>query len=156
MNEAQWNLFQERMIKADGIIMGTNKLDFMPVIRRLGNMTFRIIMILTVLRNQGNISEENKVLYAIDEDVMTGLDLFKILVDHSLNVFDKYDKKTLSLNMSERNLLCSLPDDFKRKEGLQIAVDLGFAERTYDDILRRWETKKIIQKVRTGNYQKTK
>ncbi len=156
MNELQWSVFQERLIKADGIILSTNKLDFSPVIRRLGSMTFRIIMILTILRNQENVARENNVLYAVDEDINTSLELFKNLVDHSLNVFDKYDKKVMSLTMLERSLLCTLPDSFKRKEGLEIALSLGFAQRTFDDILKRWEAKKLILKVTTGNYQKIK
>lgn len=154
MDDSQWDLFQEKMILADGIIQATNKFDFMPVVRRLANMTFRIIMILSIMRNKENISENNRIIYARDEDVISSLELLKILIDHSLNIFDKYDKKSIQLTMSERNLLSRLPENFKRGEGLEIAVVLGFPERTYDETLKKWERKKVIQKVSHGVYQK--
>ena len=106
------------------------------------------------MRNKENISENNRIIYARDEDVISSLELLKILIDHSLNIFDKYDKKSIQLTMSERNLLSRLPENFKRGEGLEIAVVLGFPERTYDETLKKWERKKVIQKVSHGVYQK--
>ncbi len=154
MTDSQWSLFQDRMILADGIIKATNKLDFMPVVRRLGNIAFRIVMILTILRNKDDINEDNGIIYACDEDVNSSLNLLKILMDHSLNVFDKYDKKVIQLTMSERSLFSRLPENFKRGEGLKLALMLGCPERTFDDTLKKWERKKIIQKIKHGSYQK--
>ncbi|RZK26963.1 MAG: DUF3987 domain-containing protein [Flavobacterium sp.] len=154
MTDSQWNSFQDRLKMASDLITATNKPDFIPVVRRLALITFRIIMILTILRKQEVINGDNRVIYSTDEDVQIGLELVKILLDHSLNVFDKYEKKPINLTMAERNLYSRLPDAFRRGEGLNIALQLGYAERTFDDTLRRWERIKILQKLSHGSYGK--
>ncbi len=152
--EEQWDIFQQQMHLATNIIIGSNKVEFLSVVKRLGLIFFRICMILTVLRNKDLITDETKSLTANDEDVRTGVSLIKTLIDHSLFLFDKYQKNAIVLPMRERLLYNELPSDFRRGKGLEIATQLNIAERTYDDILKRWIEIKILQKVCHGLYRK--
>ncbi|MBK0369802.1 DUF3987 domain-containing protein [Flavobacterium agrisoli] len=154
LTELQWDSFQERMSRADQIIRDTRKIDFTSVVRRMGLIGFRIIMILTILRKYEQIDETTAEVYADDLDVELTIELVKILFDHSLKVFDMFNSKTISLTMAERGLLLRLPENFRRAAGLKIALNFGFATRTFDDLLKKWESKKVICKVSQGNYRK--
>lgn len=154
LTEQQWDIFQQQMHLATNIIIGSNKVEFLSVVKRFGLIFFRICMILTVLRNKDIITDETKSLTANDEDIRTGISIIKTLIDHSLLLFDKYQKNTVVLPMKERLLYNQLPVDFRRVEGKEIAAKLNIAERTYDDILKRWTEKKILQKVCHGLYKK--
>lgn len=153
--EEQWERFQERMEMASNIIIGNKKVDFLSVINRIGLICFRICMILTVLRNRERITTPEKMnLEVVDEDLETSLLIVKNLMDHSLLVFDKYEKNAVSMTMSERNLYNELKNSFKRREGVEIASKLSIPERTFDEILKRWEKQKVLNKIAYGQYQK--
>lgn len=156
LTEDQWDRFQEKMELALNIIAGNNKTDFLSVIKRFGLICFRICMILTILRNKERIIVPEKIyLEVIDEDMKISLLMVKNLIDHSLLVFDKYEKNVVSLSMTERNLLNQLPKAFRRIKGLEVAKVCSVPERTFDDILKKWEKHKILKKTGFGQYEKT-
>ncbi|WP_129025177.1 DUF3987 domain-containing protein [Flavobacterium sp. YO12] len=155
LTEDHWDRFQEKMEIALNIILGNNKIDFLSVIKRFGLICFRICMILTILRNKERITVPEKItLDVTDEDLKISLSMVKNLIDHSLLIFDKYDKNAVSLTMAERNLLNQLPNEFKRSKGLELANTLSIPERTFDEILKRWERQKVLDKVAYGQYKK--
>ncbi|WP_458628264.1 DUF3987 domain-containing protein [Winogradskyella sp. PC D3.3] len=154
LTEEQWGSFQQQMQLATQIIIESNKTEFLSVIKRFGLIFFRVCMILTVLRNRYLITDETELLIATDEDVNTAINIIKPLIDHSLLLFDKYKKNAIVLPMKERFLYNALARDFRRGEGLEIAIQLNIAERTFDDILKRWMEVEILQKVCHGLYKK--
>ncbi|SFD37677.1 DUF3987 domain-containing protein [Flavobacterium phragmitis] len=155
LTEDQWDRFQEKMKMALNIIAENDKTDFLSVIKRFGLICFRICMILTILRNKERITIPEKICFeAIDEDMKISLLMVKNLIDHSLLVFDKYEKKVVSLTMAERNLLNQLPNAFRRIKGLEVAKECSVPERTFDEILKKWEKQKILKKTGFGQYEK--
>lgn len=154
LTELQWDNFQQKIKLAESLILKTNKLEFIPVSRRLGIIFFRVVMILTILRNKNTINESNKVVFASDPDLQIGIELLKVFIEHSLNVYDKNEKNSIQLTMKERELLTRLPSSFRRASGLIIASNSGWAERTFDDTLKNWLKKKVIKKVDHGSYEK--
>lgn len=153
MNEEQCELFNEIMSDITNLFL-ENKNDFISVTKRLGLICFRIVMILTILRNQEQIQEESLVIEATDEDVITSLEFIKHLVDHSLHVFDMYEKNTVKMTVIERQLYTNLSETFTRKKGLEIATVLNIAQRTYGAILKKWVNDKILSKIKHGVYKK--
>lgn len=153
MTSEQWKLFNEVMSGITDLFLET-KNDFISVTKRLGLVCFRVIMILTVLRNKEQVQENSLVIEAIDEDVTTSLELIKYLVDHSLHVFDMYEKNTVKMSLLDRELYSRLPNTFKRVEGLKVALKLNIASRTFGAILNRWTKDKVLSKVKHGEYQK--
>ena len=153
LTREQWNFFQMKMSKINDLIVKTEKVDFLSIVRRLG-IAFRLICILTVLEKNLEIEDEESVLVASDIHVEITFKLVNVLLEHSLKVFDKFDNKGVALNMQERELISLLPNEFKRGEGLEISNSIGIPERTYDEILKKWNAMKIIQKVSHGNYKK--
>ncbi|MFN4149713.1 MAG: DUF3987 domain-containing protein, partial [Candidatus Sericytochromatia bacterium] len=154
MSEEQWERFQDEHKEAENLIFNTNKIDFLGVTRRFGIITFRIVMIMAILRNKNNINATSNEIMASNEDLEVAINLYKVLVDHSLKVFDKYENKAIPMTMTERNLFSRLPQSFRRAIGLEIASGIGYAERTFDDVLKKWENKKLLKKLSHGNYEK--
>lgn len=156
MTENQWAVFQGRMSLANEIIINTNKIDFDPIVKRLGLIAFRIILILTVLQKSEEIIQENNVLVVDDNILNVTIEIVKMLFDHSLNVFDMMDRKAISMTMQERNLYSKLGQNFKRSDGLIVAQRLNIPVRTFDEILKKWNNQKVLQKVTHGTYEKVK
>ncbi|SMC81279.1 DUF3987 domain-containing protein [Moheibacter sediminis] len=155
MTKKQWDYFQERMSLANSIIQETGKDDFIPVVKRLGLIAFRLICLFTVLEKQEELVEGDVIFYAEDKTVKAAMRIIKILLDHSLSVFDQFEKNAVSMTMQERDLLSKLPDEFKRSRGLEIAQKVGIPERTFDEILKKWNDK-ILEKISHGTYKKVK
>jgi hypothetical protein len=155
LTEAQWDRLQKRMEIALNIVVSNNKNEFSSVIKRFGLICFRLCMILTILRNKERITIPEKItLEATDEDLKISMSMVKNLIDHSLLIFDKYEKNAIPMTMTERNLINQLPHTFRRSKGLEIANTLSIPERTFDEILKRWERQKVLSKITHGQYQK--
>ena len=100
------------------------KNDFTSVTKRLGLICFRLVMILTVLRNKEAIQEEPLIMKVSNVDLNTALGLTYYLTDHSLHVFDKYEKKIVKMTVQERQLYTELPEEFKSITGAKIAKEI--------------------------------
>ncbi len=156
MSPSHWTIFQLKMKSFDDTIMKTGKRGFVPVVRRLGVIAFRMIMIFTVLENRNRIldNENELVLTTSDKTLKLVLEVVDVLIDHSISVFDKFDKKSIQLDMQERILMADLPKKFKRRDGLEKAIKINIPERTYDSILKKLIKKKAIRKLHHGSYEK--
>lgn len=154
MSDNQWEDFQDFFKGNDKKINESGNKEFTSSNRRLALITYRIIMILTILRQKDTITEENNILNADDLDVCNALSMAEVLFEHSLIVFEGTSKKERELTLQEMNLLHKLPENFTRGEGLTIASSLEYPERTYDDLLKQWVDKNLIQKVKHGSYKK--
>ncbi|WP_046755230.1 DUF3987 domain-containing protein [Kordia jejudonensis] len=153
MTSVQWKVFNDEMSAITNTFLG-DKDAFVSVTKRLGLIVFRIIMIFTVLRNSSNIEDNSVEIYTNDIDLNSALGLIKYLVNHSLFVFDKYEKEVKRLTLQDRQLYKELPDDFKRSEGVEIGRKLEIPERTFAEILKRWQVERILEKVKHGKYKK--
>ncbi|MEM5540702.1 DUF3987 domain-containing protein [Olleya sp. AS48] len=153
MNELQWDRFNTDMKLINNVFL-TNKSDFISVTKRLGVMAFRLIMILTIIRNTSRVQEESLVLEVNNNDLETVLYLIKFLTDHSLKVYDSYSKKVKKLTVQDRQILAELPEVFKRGRGVELATELEVPERTFAEILKRWQAEGILEKVKHGEYRK--
>lgn len=154
MNQEQWNTFQDKIKFAHHTINQNSKQDFLPIIKRMGVIFFRICMLLTVVRNINKIYEHTQELACEDIDITISIELMKSFIDHSLFVFDLYSKGSVYLPMAERILYNNLPKKFTRAVGLVEAKNSGIAERTFADILKRWQENKVIDKISHGKYEK--
>jgi hypothetical protein len=152
----QWQKFQSTMSLATDTFIGNEKGDFLSVVKRFGIIAIRIAMILTVLRSNEQINSQTSELHCSDEDITKAIDITKVMIEHSLFVFDLFSKDTVYIPVKERILFNQLPNNFSRSVGLRLALNSGFAERTFADVLKRWEKKGIISKQGHGEYKKLK
>jgi hypothetical protein len=125
--------------------------DIIASVRRLGLILFRFTMILTVLREMDKGSfpsptpnEEGKkpesILTCADADFDTALAMVKVLLQHTVAVFQALPRRTERRGFRQdrrqrtesymQSFLAALPDSFDRPTYLKTAADLGINEKT--------------------------
>jgi hypothetical protein len=126
------------------------------VVKRMGLIFYRMCMIFTAMRKfeDGDCSE---VLTATDEDVQIALVLTETFLQHSILIFSNLPGQDATYSVKnppkKQKFLEALPDCFTRKEAVDIGKKAGFATRTVDYCLKKWEGV-YIRKEDTGWYVK--
>jgi|BioPla2DNA2_1021312.scaffolds.fasta_scaffold11333_4 hypothetical protein len=117
-------------------------------IHRLGLIMFRICMVLSVIRNEGII--ENQEIICDDVDFEIGLSLVKTLYNHLL--FDA--NNPFFTSKEDSALYKTMGIEFTRKEFVDYGVMIGIPERTLDYRLKTWKENGTIIQVKQGVYKK--
>jgi hypothetical protein len=127
LTDDQWDfqntIFRDKLAKADE--------DMDSAIKRLGLITFKIAMVLTILRNEGKLAAEGK-LFCNTVDFRIALHLTEIYQKHADHVYtyllvpkDKY------VDTAKLKFLLLLPDgEFQRKDAVALGKQFSIAERT--------------------------
>lgn len=129
--------------------------DYIATVRRLGLITFRIAMILTVLR----LMKTNKfvsLLICTNTDFNTALEMVKILVQHAASVFDTLpaDPAPPTTNNPKLALLQALPQQFDRSKYIEVAKQLEIPESTADKQIAQFLAAGLLTRQTHGNYAK--
>jgi len=121
----------------------------------LGLITFRIAMVLTILRimDSGNI--ENPIT-CNDTDFHTALELVKILIQHAAKVFDALptQPETLKQPNQKQLFLEALPPEFSRQDYLNIAKHLNIIDKTAQKYISNFVRSGLINHFAHGKYKK--
>lgn len=124
--------------------------DIIASVRRLGLILFRFAMILTVLRQMdagtfplpsGNEAGQRPetVLFCADADFATALAMVKVLLQHTVTVFQALPRRAERRFRQDRRqrteshmqtFLAALPESFDRPTYLKTASDIGINEKT--------------------------
>ena len=124
--------------------------DTMPSVKRLGLITYRILMVLVALRieDQGEIDQ---VLYPGNDDFEVAFAIVEVLKKHAVHMINNLpNKKSEDINLKHKQFMNNLPEKFTRKEGLKIAMENEISRATYDRLL----TKRGFIKMDQGIYKK--
>jgi hypothetical protein len=124
-------------------------------VRRLGLICYRTAMIMTVLRII-DTSEMPDTFYCSDVDFNNVMKIGNVLLEHAKTVYLQLltsPKKMKQETMKERfyNLL---PDEFLRKEAIEIATKLNIKPRTADKYLNELTPSNLIKDPVYGKYKK--
>lgn len=130
-------------------------LDYLATVRRLGIITFRISMILTMLRffETGNTSS---TLICDDTDFKTALLMVRVLVEHSSMVFSKLPnqpQKAKYMNTKEK-FISQLPTKFNRNKYLEIAESLSIKPKTAEGYIAKFLKDTVIHRESHDHYIK--
>jgi hypothetical protein len=123
--------------------------------KRLGTILLRIVMIITALRyfDNGEVAPE---LHCTDEDFDIALQLVKVYEQHAIYMFNELPKKSQTKDKIQQAFYASLPDQFQRKEAIELAHSKhSIAQRTADLYLSKFEATGRLDKPKTGIYKKT-
>lgn len=149
--------------------------DIIASVRRLGLILFRFAMILTVLRqmddgtfpppsssDDGQRSEA--VLTCADADFATALAMVKVLLQHTVTVFQALPRRAERRFRQDRRqrteshmqtFLAALPDSFDRPTYLKSAADLGINEKTAERYITDLCRSGQLDHPASGQYRKT-
>ena len=144
--------------------------DIIASVRRLGLIFFRIMMILTVLRQMDDDAfplalDDGKeaLLVCTDADFDTALAMVKVLLQHTVRVFQALPRRTERRFRQDRRqrtesfmqtFLAALPDAFSRSGYLQTAADMGINEKTAERYIAELCRSGMLEHPASGQYVK--
>lgn len=133
---------------------------------RLGLTTYRIAMVLTILRHeeqQPRFSQQGEPLVCTENDFQTAITIASCLINHTVFVYKRllpHTEAPLSASgkpMSPQELafLNTLPQEFTRKEFLMVARQLQMSERTAERYVGAFIADyNVVIRISTGHYHK--
>lgn len=122
-----------------------------PNLNRHALMMYRLCMILTVLRNETDITNKAELVCS-NRDFLTALKIIKVVLKHAIINHNSLNDGGLS-DLDEE-ILFSLNPSFTRKQAIEAGHKLNVPQRTIDDKLKQWQVKRAIKKVGQGNYKR--
>ncbi len=145
---------------------GMNGRELSAFIFRLGLATFRIAMILTVLRcadRDPMFEPLSNVLVCNDTDFNTALTIANTLINHTCHVWanllphvDKLLPGGVKLSDQERQFFLELPDDITTVIWKSKAAELGIPVRTAERYIGNFVNKlHLISRIKNGVYKKS-
>ncbi|MGE5447006.1 MAG: DUF3987 domain-containing protein [Bacteroidales bacterium] len=130
-------------------------LDYMAIIRRLGLIAFRVMMVLTAMRipETGDYSVKQE---CAKEDFETALAIIRIMVRHASYIVSQLpaEVKIEKRENKKESFFDRLPEKFCRKEFLELATSLGFGNRTADKYIAAFCEKGLLERPQLNVYMK--
>lgn len=153
--QKQFNDFFEQIQNEYSSLLG---LDIIASIRRLGLMTFRIAMILTVL-NIREYEDMSQILLCSDDDFFSTMTIVKTLLKHTSKVFRTLPIKENGANsngqvVTKQVFYDSLPKQFNRKIYLEIASNLKILPKTAERYIYQFITLGKLKRMAHDSYEK--
>lgn len=159
LTKEQGNIFNETFQDEQNIYLREHGLDFLASVRRLGLITFRITMVLSVLRfmEHGELTE---MIMCEDEDFNAALYIAHVLFQHTSYVFQALSNNAPPTNVKQPTQLLqhyfkALPNEFDRNAYLAIAKQLGIPERTADKNIAAFKKSGIVTHEAHNKYRKS-
>lgn len=132
--------------------------DFIASVRRMGLITYRIAMVLSIIRM---IDEDDfpALLYCHDGDFECAIIISKILLQHTERVYTELSNHDLCRPAGQgqnrrSQLLELLPDEFGTSTAQELAAKLNIPRRSVERYLAEWNKEGILTKVAFGQYLK--
>jgi hypothetical protein len=128
-------------------------LDYMATIRRLGLITFRMCMLLSVMRIM-ETGEINPKICCQERDFQTALAIVKVLVKHSSKVFAELPEEVKMVKKSNRKekFLLTLPKTFNRQQYLEVARQLSITDKTAEAYITEFCKKGLLHREHQDHY----
>lgn len=135
-------------------------------VKRLGLATFRLAMVLTVLRcddHQPKLEPLSQTLVCAEDDFCTALTIANCLINHTTHVYANLlphdDMKSLvtgiTLSAAEQSLYHALATDFTTQDCKQAATSLGIAWKSAERYIGKFvSTYHIVDRIKNGHYRK--
>lgn len=147
--------------------IGLYGFDFAAFIVRIALVAFRMMMVLTTLRNyeQGQLADtQQQAFICSDNDYQTAMTIIDCLVAHTAYVYttllrpaDDNQLAIQPMKPREQQLCLALPDEFTTKQFEQTAktlsIPLKTAQRYLGNLISRYQ---LIKRTSQGNYAKEK
>lgn len=133
--------------------------NFIASIRRMGIITYRIAMVLSALRLNKKISSISKIVCS-DADFNTALRISKSLLEHAYSFYntlpesEEARKNTILKMQHKEQLLQMLPNEFSRKDIVNLGKSINISPRTIDSYLKEYLTDQQIENIAFGTFRK--
>jgi len=127
--------------------------EYIATIRRLGLISFRIMMLFTAFRIMED-GDVNQVKQCEDIDFENALTMISILVKHSSKVFNDLpiEQKTVKRPNRKERFLESLPKQFSRQDYLELATKQGIPDKTAEGYITKFVEAGLIHREAHNTY----
>jgi hypothetical protein len=129
--------------------------DIIPSLRRLALITYRIAMVLSIIRviDEPNIG---KTIECSHNDFYVAISMVDVLLKHTIAIFKQLNqiKKAPGKVKDVIRFLETLPYEFNRKTADATAQQLTINVKTADDYLRKYVSEGSLIRVSQGQYRK--
>lgn len=155
--ERQWDIFNGRFEKWHDEFPAFYNEERVGIIKRLGDITFRIAMILTAIRfgEQENPTETPLVL-CDDIDFESAFIMAEIYKHHSLFMYAILNNNPVNnkpVDKMVQKFLDSLPSEFSKAEAIEIGKEIDIAERTVSKYLDKLLKAGHLEQPKFGRYR---
>ncbi len=155
--QREFNIFFDGIQREYSDLFG---LDIVASVRRLGVITFRIIMILSALRIMDN-GELPKVLTCCDDDFKSAKRILTVLLQHMVRVYGMMPKShaekpvvQVGKAMLVQRYYDLLPEKFDTPESLTVASSLAISASSSYRYILSFIKKGMLYRVSHGQYSK--
>lgn len=155
LSESQWEKLNEYCDSKLKEITYLHGEDATGIVKRHGLMTFKICMILTVLRAYED-KQESQELTCLDGDFYIAQFLVDKSLDSALEVFELLPESYSPGLDKKDSFYENLEDTFTRAEALETGKKLNIKMRSVDRYLKEFLLKELLSQESKGNYQKSK
>lgn len=136
LTEKQKNSFNDYFSRNHKEIISVLGDDIDATIKRLGLDTFRISMVLTLIRYIDKTDEITDKVYCSNLDFSTALSLVGVLQKHAVRVFNQMPVPQGSTK-NRLDFFNLLPDDeFDRQKGNEVGEQIGITKHSVDKYLK--------------------
>ena len=149
----QWNKLNEFGSKSLSKLTTFISEEMASTAKRLGLILYRIAMIISALRYFDN-GEVPINMTCSDEDFDIALKLINTYKEHASFMFGELPKSPGVADKTLKKFFDLLPDEFQRKEAINLALNMQIKERTADGYLSKLVSLKLLDQPKLGNYQK--
>lgn len=164
LSKSQWTKFNTKFNTLYDTFVTAEGEDIHASVVRFGLITFRIMMILTMLRVMTSGKEIPSKVCCSDLDFKLGMYISESIMPHMAKFYEllepvkKDEKKTnLVFNREDMTKLYQvLPKRFTTAEYIEIAAKQNIPESTAKRWLKKFATELIIIKEKKGEYRKNK
>ena len=135
-------------------------------VKRLGLATFRLAMVLTVLRcndHQPRLEPLSQTLVCAEDDFSTAMTIANCLINHTTHVYANLlphdDIKSfttgIALSTAEKSLFDAIGNDFTTQDCKQAAATLGITWKSAERYIGKFvSTYHIVDRIKNGHYHK--
>ena len=132
--------------------------DFLATTRRLGLITFRIAMVLSVLRTLDGGEFPTKII-CNDADFNTAITITKVVIQHASYIFQGLPQSVssnpvLQLTRIRQNFLAALPEQFNREAYVKIAHSLCISPKTAEKHISFFVKNNFVIREAHNSYKK--
>lgn len=130
--------------------------NFLATVRRLGLIAYRIIMVLSIIRQMDSEELETNII-ADDKDFTIALDIAQTIIKHAYNLFKTLPKNAkLSGNIPTRkdSFFNKLPKSFTTQDYINSANNLNIPMKTAEGYITEFVKNGLLKRIKNGHYTK--
>lgn len=132
-------------------ILNNHAQSFISNLHRHALVCFKIAMIFTALRNKDNL-HTFKTITCSNVDFIISLRLTQTLLRHNQFTFNTIENSG-GLSIQDDEILSALGERFTTQRAYEVGEQFGVPNRTMFDKLQQWSKKRLIRRIKKGNYR---